>query len=152
LLDRRIENELIPLAQEHGLGILAWSPLAHGMLLGLYSKEDQYPQGTRAAARGSFYADRVSAKGIEVGKKFVKLAAKAGLTPAQLGVLWCKEQPGVTAPLIGTRKLEHLDDLIAVMDMPLDDSLREACDKLVPPGSAVANFHNTAGWMKGQLL
>ena len=152
LLDRRIENELIPLAQEQGLGVLAWSPLAHGMLLGLYSKEDQYPEGTRAAARGSFYADRVSAKGIQVVKKFVKLAEKAGLTPAQLGVLWCKEQPGVTAPLIGTRKLKHLDDLIAVMEMTLDDSLRKACDKLVPPGSAVANFHNTSGWMKGQLL
>ena len=152
LLDRRIENELIPLALEHGLGILAWSPLAHGMLLGLYSKDDVYPEGTRAAARGSFYADRVSAKGIEVGHKFVKLAKEAGLTPAQLGVLWCKEQPGVTAPLIGTRKLEHLDDLIAIMEMPLEDSLRQACDELVPPGSAVANFHNTAGWMKGTIL
>jgi len=140
------------LAQEQGFGILAWSPLAHGMLLGLYSKEDQYPKGTRAAARGSFYADRVSAKGIEVGKKFVKLAEEAGLTPAQLGVLWCKEQPGVTAPLIGTRKLEHLENLIDIAEMTLDDSLREACDKLVPPGSAVANFHNTAGWMKGKIL
>ena len=152
LLDRRIENQLIPLAQEHGLGILTWSPLAHGVLLGLYSKEDEYPEGTRAAARGSFYADRVSAKGIEVGKKFVKLAEKAGLTPAQLGVLWAKDQPGITAPLIGPQKVEHLEDLIPVMEMTLDDSLREACDKLVPPGSAVANFHNTAGWMKGKIL
>ena len=148
LLDRRIENELIPLAQEHGLGIVAWSPLAHGVLLGIYSKEDEYPKGSRAAARGSFYADRVTAEGIEVGKEFVKLAKKAGLTPAQLGVLWCKDQPGVTATLIGTRKVEHLEDLIPVMEMALDDSLREACDNLVPPGSAVANFHNTSGWMK----
>jgi len=148
LLDRRVENELIPLAQEHGLGILAWSPLAHGVLLGTYSKEDEYPKGSRAAARGSFYADRVTAKGIEVGKKFVKLAEEAALTPAQLGVLWCKDQPGVTTTLIGTRKVEHLDDLIPVMEMTLDETLREACDKLVPPGSAVANFHNTSGWMK----
>ncbi|GAH53887.1 unnamed protein product, partial [marine sediment metagenome] len=116
LLDRRIENELIPLAQENGLGILGWSPLAHGVLLGLYSKEDEYPAGTRAAERGSFYADRVSAKGIEVGKKFVKLAKEAGITPAQLGVLWCKDQPGVTAALIGTRKVEHLDDLAKVLE------------------------------------
>ncbi len=152
LLDRRIENELIPLAQENELGILAWAPLAHGMLLGVYSNEDEYPTGSRAAARGSFYADRVSAKGIEVGSKFVKLAKEAGLTPAQLGVLWCKDQPGVTAPLIGPQKVEHLDDLIPVLEKTLSDELREACDNLVPPGSAVANFHNTAGWMKEQLL
>jgi aryl-alcohol dehydrogenase-like predicted oxidoreductase len=152
LLDRRIENELIPLAQENGLGILGWAPLAHGMLLGFYSKEDEYPEGTRAAARGSFYADRVSAKGIKVGKKFVKLSEEAGLTPAQLGVLWSKEQPGITAPLIGPQSVEHLEDLIPVLEKTLSDELREACDELVPPGSAVANFHNTAGWMKEQLL
>ncbi|MCK5569749.1 MAG: aldo/keto reductase, partial [Spirochaetes bacterium] len=148
LLDRRIENELIPLAQEHGLGILTWSPLAHGTLLAVYSKADLYPPDSRAGARGAFYADRVTEKGIEVGNKFVKLAKEAGLTPAQLGVLWCKEQPGVTAPLIGPQKVEHLEDLIPVMEMTLSDSLREACDNLVPPGSAVANFHNTSGWMK----
>jgi len=152
LLDRRIENELIPLAQENGLGILGWAPLAHGMLLGVYSKEDEYPQGSRAAARGSFYADRITAKGIQVGTRFVKLAKKAGITPAQLGVLWCKDQPGVTAPLIGPQKVKHLEDFIPVLEMTLSDELREACDNLVPPGSAVANFHNTAGWMKGKLM
>lgn len=148
LLDRRIENELIPLAQEQGLGILTWSPLAHGTLLGVYTKENVYPPDSRAGMRGAFYADRVTTNGIAVGNKFVKLAKEASLSPAQLGVLWCKDQPGVTATLIGTRKMEHLEDLIPVLEMTLDDSLREACDNLVPPGSAVANFHNTSGWMK----
>lgn len=152
LLDRRIENELLPMAQAHGLGILAWSPLAMGVLAGRYSKADEYPTGSRAALRGGFYADRVTAKGIEVGNKFVKLANDAGLKPAQLAVLWCKDQPGVTAPLIGPGSLKHLEDYIPVLEMSLDDSMREACDNLVPPGSAVANFHNTAGWMKGQIL
>lgn len=152
LLDRRIENELIPLAQENGMGILGWAPLAHGMLLGIYKQEDKYPKGSRAAARGSFYADRVSAKGIEVGTMFEKLANEAGLTPAQLGVLWSKDQPGITAPLIGPQTLEHLENLVPVLEMTLSEELQNACDILIPPGSAVANFHNTAGWMKAQLL
>lgn len=152
LLDRRIENELIPLAQENGMGILGWAPLAHGMLLGIYSNDNEYPAGSRAAVRGSFYADRISAKGIEVGKKFVRMAKEAGLTPAQLGVLWSKNQPGVTAPLIGPQKVEQLEDLVPVLEMTLSDQLREACDELVPPGSAVADFHNTAGWMKQRLM
>ncbi len=152
LLDRRIENELIPMAQKYELGLLTWSPLAMGVLAGVYEKEGEYPPDSRAALRGGFYAERVTRKGIEVGWKFAALAREAGLTPAQLGVLWCKDQPGITAPLIGPENEKHVEDFIPLLDMTLDDSLREACDKLVPPGSAVANFHNTAGWMKGQLL
>lgn len=152
LLDRRIENEMIPMALKYELGLLTWSPLAMGVLAGVYRKADLYPDGSRAALRGGFYADRVTQKGIEVGEKFVKLAKEAGMTPAQLGVLWSKDQPGVTAPLIGPRTMEHLEDMLPVLEMTLSDELREACDNLVPPGSNVANFHNTAGWMKAQVL
>ena len=148
LLDRRIENEIIPLAIEHGVGILAWAPRAHGMLVGAYERADQYPNGTRAGDRGAFYADRITAKGIEVGKAFCELARSANMSPAQLAVLWCKDQPGITAPLVGVGSVEHLQDLIPVMDTTLDDSLRAACDELVAPGTNVANFLNTSGWMK----
>lgn len=152
LLDRRIENELLPMARKYGLGIITWSPLAMGILVGVYENAEVYPDGSRAALRGGFYADRVTQKGIEVGRRFVRLAREAGMTPAQLGILWAKDQPGVTAPLIGPETMEHLEDLLPVLDMTLSDELREACDNLVPPGSAVANFHNTAGWMKGKIL
>ena len=148
LLDRRIENELVPMAREHGVGLLTWSPLAHGMLTGAYADAGAYPKGTRAGRRGAFYADRITAEGIEVGRAFVELAREAGLTAAQLAVLWCKDQPGVTAPLIGAGSIAHLEDLLPVMEMTLGDSLRQACDALVPPGTHVANFFNTSGWMK----
>jgi aryl-alcohol dehydrogenase-like predicted oxidoreductase len=152
LLDRRIENELLPMARKYGLGVITWSPLAMGILAGVYDSEKTFPPDSRAALRGGFYADRVTKKGIEVGRKFSKLAAEAGLTAPQLGVLWCKDQPGITAPLIGPEKMEHLESLLPVLGMTLSDELREACDNLVPPGSNVANFHNTAGWMKAQIL
>ena len=76
------------------------------------------------------------------------LADQVGISAAQLAVLWCKDQPGITAPLLGTRTLEHLEHLLPVAEMKLDDETRAACDRLVPPGSVVANFHNTACWMK----
>ena len=72
----------------------------------------------------------------------------ASLTPAQLALLWVKDQPGVTAPIFGPRTLAQLDEALPVLDMRLDDELRAACDALVPAGSAVANFHNSAAWMK----
>ena len=151
LLDRRIENELVPLALEHGVGLLTWSPLAHGMLTGAYADENTFPNGTRAGRRGAFYAARITAEGIRIGRAFGQLAGEAGLTAAQLAVLWCKDQPGVTAPLVGAGSVEHLDELIAVMEMALDEALREACDSLVPPGTHVANFFNTSGWMKTSI-
>ncbi|MAU02035.1 MAG: aldo/keto reductase [Anaerolineaceae bacterium] len=151
LLDRRIENELVPMCQAHGLGILPWSPLAMGILAGRYADANDYPERSRAQLRGGIYAERVTARGIEVGNEFVKLAQEAGISAAQLAVLWVKDQPGVTAPLIGPRTLEQLEHFLPVLEMTLDDSVREACDALVPPGSAAANFHNSAPWMKMKL-
>jgi aryl-alcohol dehydrogenase-like predicted oxidoreductase len=152
LLDRRIENELIPMCQAHGLGILPWSPLAHGVLAGRYADAAEFPSDSRARLRGGIYAERITARGIEVGNRFAKLAQAHDLSPAQLAVLWVKDQPGVTAPLIGPRTLEQLQHFLPVLEMRLDPAMLSACDELVPSGSAVANFHNSAAWMKMRLL
>ncbi len=152
LLDRRIENELIPLAQKYGLGLITWGPLAMGMLAGRYSTTVEYPKKSRAARRGGFYADRLSNKGIDIGNKFINISEEIGLPAAQLALLWCKDQPGITAPLIGTRTINHLNILLPVLDMTLDDSTRVACDELVSPGSFVADFHNTSYWNKASVL
>ena len=152
LLDRRIENEMVPFSQEYQLGIFPWSPLAMGILAGRYADADKTPEASRAALRGGIYAERVTARGIEVGSRFVQLAKDRGISPAQLAVLWVKDQPGITAPLIGPRTLEQLEHFLPVMEMQLDDQTRAACDALVPPGSAVADFHNSAPWMKMQVL
>jgi aryl-alcohol dehydrogenase-like predicted oxidoreductase len=146
LLDRRIENELVPLCLEHGLGLLPWSPIAQGVLTGRYADAKAYPKGSRAAYRGGIYAERINESGIDVGNRFVTLAGEAGIPATRLAVLWVKEQPGITAPIIGPRTLGHLEDFLPVGDMRLTDDLRRACDDLVPPGGAVANFHNSAGW------
>lgn len=148
LLDRRIENELIPMCHRLGLGIISWAPLAQAILAGRYDHPERFPDGSRAALRGGYYADRVTEKGVAVARRFGQLAREAGITPAQLAVLWAKDQPGITAPLVGPRTVEQLKQLTPVMEMELNDDLRTACDELVPPGTAVADFHNTADWMK----
>ncbi len=151
LLDRRIENELIPVCQAHGLGLITWSPLAMGMLAGRYSDASAPPKESRATLRGGIYAERVTQAAIDIGNKFVALANDIGISPAQLALLWVKDQVGITAPLIGPRTIEQLENFIPVMDMHLDDETREVCNALVPAGSAVANFHNSAPWMKMKL-
>ncbi|HMP43107.1 MAG TPA: aldo/keto reductase [Roseiflexaceae bacterium] len=151
LLDRRIENELVPLCTAHGLAIIPWAPMAQGVLAGRYSDAAQPPTDSRAAQRGGIYAERVTAAGVAVGREVVALAQEAGITPAQLALLWVKDQPGVTAPLFGARTVAQLEEALPVIEMRLSDELREACDTLVPPGSAVTNFHNSAAWMRMRL-
>ncbi len=151
LLDRRIENELIPCCREYGLGILSWSPLAMGMLASRYADAQHYPAESRAQLRGGIYAERINARGVAVGNEFVQVAKRFGLPPTQLALLWVKDQPGITAPLMGPRTMQQLEDFLPVAEMRLTDEMRDACDQLVPPGSAVANFHNTAGWTRQQL-
>ncbi|AGK05900.1 aldo/keto reductase [Meiothermus ruber DSM 1279] len=151
LLDRRIENELVPMAQAYNLALLPWSPLAMGMLAGRYAEDNIRPEGSRARLRGGIYAERVTPRAVEVGNRFVKLAREAGYDPAQLALLWVKDQPGITAPIIGPKSVEQLEHLLPVLDMKLPEDIRIACDGLVPPGSAVANFHNSAPWMKMQI-
>ena len=151
LLDRRIENELIPLCQRYGLAVLPWAPLAQGVLAGRYDDAADYPADSRAARIGGIYAERVTAPGVAAGRRFAQIAAEAGLAPAQLAVLWNKEQPGITAPIVGPRTVAHLEELLPVLEMELGDDVRAACDELVPPGSAVVDFHNTAAWMKMQI-
>jgi aryl-alcohol dehydrogenase-like predicted oxidoreductase len=119
-----------------------------GVLAGRYPDATNFPEDSRATYRGGFYKDRVTKAGIKVGVEFAKIANRIGITPAQLAVLWAKDQPGITAPLMGPRTMKHLEDILPVADMNLDDETRKACDALVPPGSVVTDFHNTSGWMK----
>ena len=152
LLDRRIENELIPMAQKYGMGLITWIPMAMGVLAGRYTDSKKYPKGSRAEYRGGFYKERVTQRGIEVAKEFAKIARRIGISPAQLAILWAKDQPGITAPLMGPRTIEQLEELLPVAEMTLDDETRAACDELVPPGSVVSDYHNTAPWMKMKVL
>ncbi|MEI8000167.1 MAG: aldo/keto reductase [Actinomycetes bacterium] len=152
LLDRRIENELIPLCRRHDLAILPWSPMAGGVLTGRYTSADpaDYPEDSRAR-RTARIRGRVNDAGLEVARRLAPLAAERGLTLGQLALLWTKDQPGITAPIVGPRTLAHLDEALVVLDRTLDDEARAACDDLVPPGNAVTDFHDTSGWMRARI-
>lgn len=152
LLDRRVENEILPAASAADLAVFVWSPLAMGLLTGRYdsSKPDSFD--TARYNRGGIYAERITKKAADAGQRFAAAARDVGLEPAHLALLWVKDQPHITAPLCGPRTLDQIKDVLPVMEMKLTDEMRQLCDGLVPPGSAVADFLNSAPWMKGQLL
>jgi len=149
LLDRRIENELIPLALRYQLAIMPWAPLAQGVLAGRYPASQPFAADSRAERlKGSIYAERVTPRGIEAGAKFAAIADRFGKTPGQLALTWCKDQLGITAPIVGPRTSAQLQQLLPVLEMSLSAEERSACDEINPPGGVLVNFHNTSGWLK----
>ena len=152
LLDRRLENEMLQATQHHGLGVLAWSPLAMGMLAGRYPDGAGAPDGSRVANRGGIYAERVTPAGVEVGNRFARMAREMGYEPAQLAICFVKDQPGITAPIIGPKSVAQLEGLLPVLEMTLPAEVQAACDELVTPGSVVASFFNSAPWMRWKHL
>ena len=155
LLDRRIENELVPVALKYGLAVLPWSPIAGGLLSGKYTLDmadgTAFPPDTRAGSGWKPILRRINSRALEVATAVKEMAEERGLNTAQLATLWCKDQPGITAPIIGPRTMHHLDDALAIIDMHLDEADRPLFDALVHPGNAVADFHNANPWMKARL-
>jgi aryl-alcohol dehydrogenase (NADP+) len=136
LVYREEEREMLPLCREEGIGVIPWSPVARGFLAG--------NRGTSAAARAlqistssepdagarpatirartddiaaSMY---VRASDVTIADRVAELARRRGVAPAQIALAWVISRPIVTAPIVGASKLEHLDELIAALDVRLD--------------------------------
>ena len=151
LLDRRVENELVPLCLKYGLAILPWSPLGGGILAGRYRAAGGVPTESRAARWGEKFTHRLGPAALQVAEAVAAAARQRGMTGAQLALLWVKDQPAVTSPVIGPRTLAHLEELLPVLGQRLDDADRLLFDALVHPGNAVADFHSTNDWMKARI-
>jgi aryl-alcohol dehydrogenase-like predicted oxidoreductase len=136
---RETERELLPLCREEGLAVLPWSPLGGGLLTGKYRRGEQPPPESRAGdktpsafqMRARLEAERNLALAEEVGK----VAAEAGRSPAQVAINWVLHRDGVTAPILGARTLEQLDDNLGATGWRLDPELVARLDEASDIGS-----------------
>lgn len=116
LLDRSTEWELLPLCQNEGLGVIPWSPLRGGWLSGKFRRGmSAPPEGTRVkAAEEQGWSESWSAYNTEhtwtVLDTLFAVAEEVGKAPAQVALNWLLQRPGVTAPIIGARTLEQLEN------------------------------------------
>ena len=127
LIYREEEREMLPLCRTEGIGVIPWSPLARGFLAGNRTRTvsgDGPEAGETLRARTDDYAQRLyyADADFRVVERVVELARRRGVTPAQVALAWLLRQPGMTAPIIGTTKLAHLDAAIAALDITLDDA------------------------------
>lgn len=122
LLYREEEREMIPFCRAEGIGVLPYSPLARGMLTGSRSRGDRSntSRGASDPVADTTYDDEDFA----VVDAVQELAQVRNVPPAQIALAWVMAQDGITAPLVGATKLEHITDAVAATDLELDSSER----------------------------
>lgn len=126
LVERTGERDLIPMAQELGLGTVLWSPLAGGVLTGKYSRQDLTtpPSDQNGSARKSFNLalGGVTERNLAIADVVKEVADELGRTPAQVALAWTLQNPGVTAPIIGARTSEQLKENLGALEVELTPS------------------------------
>ncbi|MFI5013472.1 MAG: aldo/keto reductase [Hyphomicrobiales bacterium] len=136
LLYREEEREMLPLCATEGIGVIPWSPLARGRLTrdwdekSARSETDEFGK-TLYAKSGD--ADR------KVVERVAKIAAKRGVSRAQVALAWLLAKPVITAPIVGATKLQHLEDALAAVTMKLSVDEIASLEKPYVP-RAVAGF------------
>ncbi|HXH78105.1 aldo/keto reductase [Nocardioides sp.] len=128
LLARGVEHEVLPAAAALGLGVLPWSPLGRGVLTGKYRTGT--PSDSRAATPhfagfANFYLDE---RGRGIVESVVRAAEGLGWTPLEVALVWVRDRPGVTAPLVGARTAAQLDSALGVEDLTLPAEIIDALD------------------------
>jgi aryl-alcohol dehydrogenase-like predicted oxidoreductase len=126
LLTRNVELEVIPAAQQYGLGLIPWSPLHGGLLGGVLKKERDGVRRLegRAAETLKKHEDQV--------RQYEDLADDLGYEPGDVGLAWLLHQPAVTAPIVGPRTQEQLEAAIRALDVTLDADALKRLDDIFP--------------------
>jgi aryl-alcohol dehydrogenase-like predicted oxidoreductase len=128
LATRSAELEVVPACRAYGVGLIPWSPLAGGLLGGVLAKA---ASGRRAGER----MQKLVEKHRPQVESYEKLCAEIGHTPGRVGVAWLLNMPEVTAPIVGPRTMEQLDDAVAAEAIKLDAGVMQKLDAIWPgPG------------------
>ena len=132
LVYREEEREMIPLCRADGVGLIPWSPLARGFLAGNRSRDKG---GETARAKSDDFAHRMyyTENDFAIVDKVSELAHQRGVNNAQIGLAWLLHKPGVTAPIIGASKPQHLQDAIAATALRLSSEEIQALETHYQP-------------------
>ena len=120
LVYREEEREMIPLCRDQGVGLIPWSPLARGFLAGNRTRDKS---GSTVRARTDDFAQQLyyQPDDFTVAERVQEVAREHSRKPTQIALAWLLSRRGMTAPIIGASKMEHLDDAVAALDVKLGD-------------------------------
>lgn len=117
LIERTGERDLIPMARELGLGVVPYSPLAGGVLAGSYTRDDLTGPASGDGTRKSFNSalGTLTERNLGIADVLKEVAIELGHSPAQVGLAWTLQNPGVTAPIIGARTVAQLENNLGAL-------------------------------------
>jgi aryl-alcohol dehydrogenase-like predicted oxidoreductase len=125
LVVRDIEQEIIPLCQYKGLGVVVWSPLAGGFLSGKYAPGERTVAGTRSEERWAYPQSYFAPNADETLKVLREVAQETGRSAAQVALRWVVEQPAITSAIIGARTVDQARDNLATAAFHLEGAALE---------------------------
>jgi aryl-alcohol dehydrogenase-like predicted oxidoreductase len=130
LLNRRLETEMFGLVRDQGLGAMAYSPLAVGLLSGAYRPDQPAPAGTLWATRRKDRFEKTM-QGVvaEVVSTLQQIAADLGKTAAQTAIAWVLSHPEVTCAISGADNIAQLDDVLGAVGWELPPDMRRQLDE-----------------------
>jgi NDP-hexose C3-ketoreductase / dTDP-4-oxo-2-deoxy-alpha-D-pentos-2-ene 2,3-reductase len=127
LLTRDIEREVIPAAQHHGIGVLAWSPLHRGLLGGVLG----LVRGGKALAAARFLEAHLENHRHQL-ERYEALCGEMGAEPSQVALAWLLSRPGLTAPVVGPASVDQLAGAVKATDLQLTDDVLAQLDAIFP--------------------
>ena len=142
LVYREEEREMIPLCVDQGVGVIPWSPLARGFLTGTRHRDGGSTTRSQVdtMAKDMYYSE----DDFQVADAVAAVAKQRGVSAAQVACAWVLQAPGVTAPIIGATKTQHLKDLIASVDLKLSADEVAALEKPYRPHKVLGHTQPAA--------
>jgi aryl-alcohol dehydrogenase-like predicted oxidoreductase len=119
---RRIEEDILPTCQRHGLGTLIYSPLGGGVLTGKYKRGEAPPPDSRAG-RGGLWARMLDEQSLDLADEISKVATEIGATPTAVAIAWVLSRRGVTSVIMGPRTFEQYEQYLAGFDLHLEPAV-----------------------------
>ncbi|MDG4825287.1 aldo/keto reductase [Asanoa sp. WMMD1127] len=151
MLTRNIENEILPLTQRYGMGVLSYSPLSGGWLSGRYRKDGD-SAGPTSAARPQVRFDMDTPgnqRKLDAADRLGRLADETGISLIEMAIAFVLRHPAITSTIIGPRTMAHLESQLAAADVALTTDVLDRIDEIVPPGVTLNPADN--GWVSPSL-
>ena len=132
LAKREVERELVPLCRDQGIGLIAYFPLAGGILTGKYRKGQAPPKGSRALTQPQF-SKRISDQTLRLAEDVAAVASELHCTPGQLALAWLIRQPAVCSAIAGATSVAQLEENLGALEVNLSDEVLSRLDEISRP-------------------
>ena len=135
LIYREEEREMMPLCRAENIGLIPYSPLARGFVAGNRSKED-FGATIRAKTDDLSQKFYYQPSDFAVVERLTEIAQNRGVSNAQIALAWVLAQPGITAPIVGASKMQHLEDAVSALALKLSDEELKLLSEVYEPHPA----------------